>query len=127
MAARGGAQLRNEVRRARRRAEGGRRRRGAPGAGEGGRRRVMRPRAKGRQLSRPASHKKALLANLATSLFRHDRIVTTEAKAKELRPYAERLITLARRGDLRARRLVERRLRDKAVTTRLFKDLAPRF
>src|SRR5947208_67478 len=58
----------------------------------------MRHRAKGRQLSRTASHKKALLANLATSLFRHDRIVTTEAKAKELRPYAERLITLARRG-----------------------------
>src|SRR5438034_1724714 len=78
----------------------------------------MRHRAKGRQLSRTASHKKALLANLATSLFRHDRIVTTEAKAKELRPYAERLITLARRGDLHARRLVERRLKDKAVTTR---------
>ncbi len=95
-----------------------------PGIGE---RRVMRHRAKGRQLSRTASHKKALLANLATSLFRHDRIVTTEAKAKELRPYAERLITLARRGDLHARRLVERRLKDKAVTTRLFKDLGPRF
>src|SRR2546427_9977185 len=69
----------------------------AAGAGERGRRGVMRHRAKGRQLSRTASHKKALLANLATSLFRHDRIVTTEAKAKELRPYAERLITLARR------------------------------
>src|SRR6266699_3315403 len=76
----------------------------------------MRHRAKGRQLSRTASHKKALLANLATSLFRHDRIVTTEAKAKELRPYAERLITLARRGDLHARRLVERRLKDRDVT-----------
>ena len=87
----------------------------------------MRHRAKGRQLSRTASHKKALLANLATSLFRHDRIVTTEAKAKELRPYAERLITLARRGDLHARRLVERRLKDRAVTHRLFKDLGPRF
>ena len=68
----------------------------------------MRHRAKHRQLSRTASHRKALLANLATSLFRHDRIETTEAKAKELRPYAERLITLARRGDLHARRLVER-------------------
>ena len=87
----------------------------------------MRHRAKGRQLSRTASHKKALLANLATSLFQHDRIVTTEAKAKELRPYAERLITLARRGDLHARRLVERRLKDRAVTTKLFKDLGPRF
>ncbi len=62
-----------------------------------------------------------------TEVFRHDRIVTTEAKAKELRPYAERLITLARRGDLHARRLVERRLKDRAVTHRLFKDLGPRF
>src|SRR2546425_10040819 len=87
----------------------------------------MGHRAKGRRLSATASHKKALLATLATSLFRHDRIVTTEAKAKELRPYAERLITLARRGDLHARRLVERRLKDKAGTTRLFKDLGPRF
>src|SRR5438128_2199875 len=87
----------------------------------------MRHRAKGRQLSRTASHKKALLANLATSLFRHDRIVTTEAKAKELRPYAERLITLARRGDLHARRLVERRLKDRDVTHKLFKDVGPRF
>src|SRR5437867_10921338 len=87
----------------------------------------MRHRAKGRQLSRTASHKKALLANLATSLCRHDRIVTTEAKAKELRPYAERLITLARRGDLHARRLVERRLKDRDVTHKLFKDVGPRF
>src|SRR5260370_18700514 len=87
----------------------------------------MRHRAKAKQLSRTASHRKALLANLATSLFRHDRVVTTEAKAKALRPYAERLITLARRGDLHARRLVERRLKDKTVTHRLFKDLGPRF
>ena len=82
----------------------------------------MRHRAKGRQLSRTASHKKALLANLATSLFRHDKIVTTEAKAKELRPYAERLITLARRGDLHARRLVERRLKDSHKTRLLYDD-----
>jgi large subunit ribosomal protein L17 len=87
----------------------------------------MRHRAKGKQLSRTASHRKALLANLATSLFKHDRIETTEAKAKELRPYAERLITLARRGDLHARRLAESRLKDRDVTHRLFKDLAPRF
>src|SRR5256885_6741941 len=87
----------------------------------------MRHRAKGRRLSRAASHKKALLANLATSLFRHDRIVTTEAKAKELRPYAERLITLARRGDLHARRPGERRLKDREVTHRPFQDLGPRF
>jgi large subunit ribosomal protein L17 len=87
----------------------------------------VRHRAKARQLSRTASHRKALLANMATSLFKHDRIVTTEAKAKELRPYAERLITLARRGDLHARRLAEARLKDRDVTQRLFKDLGPRF
>ncbi len=87
----------------------------------------MRHRAKGRQLSRTSSHRKALLANMATSLFRHDRIQTTEAKAKELRPYAERLITLARRGDLHARRLVERKLKDREVTHRLFTELGKRF
>jgi len=87
----------------------------------------MRHRAKGRQLSRTSSHKRALLRNLATSLFQHDRVVTTEAKAKELRPFAERLITLARRGDLHARRLVERRLKDRAVTHKLFTELGPRF
>ena len=87
----------------------------------------MRHRIKGKQLSRTASHKKAMLANMATSLFQHDRIVTTEAKAKELRPYAERLITLARRGDLHARRLVERRIKDKAVSHRLFAEIGKRF
>ena len=87
----------------------------------------MRHRAKGRQLSRTATHKKALLRNMAASLFTHDAIVTTQAKAKELRPYAERLITLARRGDLHARRLVERRIQDRAVLGRLFKEIGPRF
>lgn len=87
----------------------------------------MRHRAKHRQLSRTSSHRRALLANMATSLFRHDRIETTEAKAKELRPYAERLITLARRGDLHARRLVERKLKDREVTHRLFTELGKRF
>ena len=87
----------------------------------------MRHRAKGRQLSRTATHKKALLRNMAASLFKHDAIVTTQAKAKELRPYAERLITLARRGDLHARRLVERRIQDRAVLGRLFKEIGPRF
>jgi large subunit ribosomal protein L17 len=87
----------------------------------------MRHRVKGKQLSRTASHKKAMLANMATSLFRHERVVTTQAKAKELRPYAERLITLARRGDLHARRLVERRIKDKAVTHRLFAEIGKRF
>ena len=87
----------------------------------------MRHRIKGKQLSRTASHKKAMLANMATSLFKHERVVTTQAKAKELRPYAERLITLARRGDLHARRLVERRIKDKDVTHRLFAEIGKRF
>lgn len=87
----------------------------------------MRHRARDRQLSRTATHRRATLANLASSLLAHDRIVTTQAKAKELRPYVERLITLARRGDLHARRQVERRLKDRAVTGRLFKELGPRF
>src|SRR4051812_49967692 len=71
----------------------------------------MRHRAKGRQLSRTSTHKRAMLNNMATSLFVHGRVITTEAKAKELRPFAEKLITLARRGDLHARRLVERRVK----------------
>jgi large subunit ribosomal protein L17 len=87
----------------------------------------MRHRAKGRQLSRTATHKKALLRNMAASLFQHDAIVTTEAKAKELRPYAERLITLARRGDLHARRQAERKIPDREVLGRLFKEIGPRF
>lgn len=87
----------------------------------------MRHRSKGRQLSRTAEHRKALLRNLATSLFRHERIVTTTAKAKELRPYAERLITLARRGDLHARRLAERKIQDREVLGRLFREIGPRF
>jgi large subunit ribosomal protein L17 len=87
----------------------------------------MRHRAKGRQLSRTASHKRATMANLASALLAHDRIVTTEAKAKELRPYVERLITLARRGGLHARRQVERKIKDRSVTGRLFKELGPRF
>jgi large subunit ribosomal protein L17 len=87
----------------------------------------MRHRAKGRQLSRTSEHKKALLRNMAASLFKHERIVTTQAKAKELRPYAERLITLARRGDLHARRLVERKIQDREILKRLFAEIGPRF
>ena len=87
----------------------------------------MRHRAKGRQLSRTASHRRALLNNMAASLFAHGRLVTTEAKAKELRPLAERLITLARRGDLHARRLVERRIKDRETLARLFSEIGPRF
>ena len=87
----------------------------------------MRHRAKGRQLSRTAEHRKALLRNMATSLFTHEQIDTTEAKAKELRPYAERLITLARRGDLHARRQAEQKLRDRESLGRLFTEIGPRF
>ena len=87
----------------------------------------MRHRKKGRQLSRTAAHRKAMLRNMAASLFRHEKVETTAAKAKELRPYAERLITLARRGDLHARRQVERYIKDREVTGRLFSEIGPRF
>jgi large subunit ribosomal protein L17 len=87
----------------------------------------LRHRVKGRALSRTAAHRRALLNNLATSLFTHDGIETTVAKAKELRPFAERLITLARRGDLSARRQIERRIRDRKAADRLFKEIGPRF
>ena len=68
-----------------------------------------------------------MLRNMATSLFRHERIETTTAKAKELRPYAERLITLARRGDLHARRLVARKIQDREVLGKLFDEIYPRY
>jgi large subunit ribosomal protein L17 len=87
----------------------------------------MRHRAKGRQLSRTSTHRRAMLRNMATSLFAHGRVITTEAKAKELRPYAEKLITLARRGDLHARRLAERKIRDRETLSKLFTDIGPRF
>ena len=87
----------------------------------------MRHRSRSKQLSRTAEHRRALLSNMATSLFKHERIVTTVAKAKELRPMAEKLITLALRGDLHARRLVERRIRDKDVSSKLFKEIGLRF
>ena len=87
----------------------------------------MRHRKKGRKLSRTASHKKATMQNMATSLFRHERIETTTAKAKELRPFAERLITLGKRGDLHARRLAATKIQDREVLGKLFGDIAPRF
>jgi len=87
----------------------------------------VRHRKKGRKLSRTPSHRKATLRNLASSLFRHGRIETTTAKAKELRPFAERLITLARRGDVHARRLAARKIQDRQVLGALFDDIAPRY
>jgi len=87
----------------------------------------MRHRKTGRKLNRTPSHRRAMLRNMATSLFLHERIETTTAKAKELRPYAERLITLAKRGDLHARRLAAGKVRDRAVVGKLFDELGPRF
>jgi len=87
----------------------------------------MRHQAKGRQLSRTSEHRRALMRNMATSLILHGRIETTVAKAKELRPYAEKLITLARRGDLHARRLVAQKIREREALSRLFTDIGPRF
>jgi large subunit ribosomal protein L17 len=87
----------------------------------------MRHRVKGRRLSRTSSHKEATLNSLAQALFMEDRIVTTVAKAKELRPFAEKLITRARRGDLHSRREVLRHLKRPEVVDRLFHDVAPSF
>ena len=87
----------------------------------------MRHRKKGRQLSRSASHRKATLTSLAQALIMEDRIVTTVAKAKELRPYAEKLITKARKGDLHSRREVMKHLKRKDVVDRLMHDVAPSF
>ena len=67
------------------------------------------------------------MRNMATSLLRHERIETTTAKAKELRPFAERLITLGKRGDLHARRLAGRSIADRQVLGKLFDDIGPRF
>lgn len=87
----------------------------------------MRHRKKGRQLSRSRSHKRAAMRNMATSLFLHERIRTTEAKAKELRPFAEKLITLAKRGDLHSRRLAGRHIADGEALHKLFEEIGPRF
>ncbi len=87
----------------------------------------MRHRIKGRKLRRTAAHRRALLRNMVTSLFRHGRIETTTAKAKELRPYAERLITLAKRGDLHSRRLAAQKIADREVLGALFEEIAPRY
>ncbi len=82
---------------------------------------------KGKRLGGSPAHEKLMLANLASSLFEHGRITTTETKARRLRPYAERLITKARRGDLHARRQVMKVIRDKGVVHVLFTEIGPRF
>jgi len=81
--------------------------------------------SKGPRLGGGPAHERLLLAGLATALFEHDRITTTEAKAKRLRPLAERMVTFAKRGDLHARRRVLTVVRDKGVVHRLFTEVAP--
>jgi large subunit ribosomal protein L17 len=87
----------------------------------------MRHRKKGRLLNRTAEHRDLMLRNMASSLFKHGRIETTVAKAKELRQFAEPLITKAKRGDLHSRRLVARKIRDTEALARLFDDIGPRY
>jgi large subunit ribosomal protein L17 len=87
----------------------------------------MRHLKSGRKLGRNAAHRLALKRNLARALFENERIITTVEKAKEVRPFVEKLITLAKRGDLHARRLALARLPDKEAVEKLFKELGPRF
>src|ERR1700733_3015615 len=82
---------------------------------------------KGPRLGGSPAHERLMLANLATALFEHDRITTTEAKARRLRPLAERMITFAKRGDLHARRQVMTVVRDKDVVHKLFAEIGPKF
>jgi large subunit ribosomal protein L17 len=82
---------------------------------------------KGPRLGGSPAHERLMLANLATSLFEHGRITTTETKAKRLRPYAEKLVTFAKRGDLHARRQVMTVIRDKDVVHHLFAEIGPRY
>lgn len=86
----------------------------------------MRHRLSGRHLGRETSHRTALYRNLVTDLLRYERITTTEAKAKEIRPMAERIITLGRRGDLHARRQALRFVYDPRVVKKVFDDIGPR-
>jgi large subunit ribosomal protein L17 len=81
----------------------------------------------GKKLGRDSSHRRALYANLACSLIEHGRIRTTEAKAKAVKPFAEQMITLGKRGDLAARRQAISELRSKEIVHALFADVAPRF
>jgi large subunit ribosomal protein L17 len=79
------------------------------------------------KLSRDAAHRKAMLANLCVEVIDHERIKTTQAKAKAVKPFAEQMITLGKRGDLHARRLALAELRSQDVVHQLFADVAPRF
>ena len=87
----------------------------------------MRHRRAGRKLNRTASHRRALFANMAAALIKHEQVVTTLPKAKELRRVADRLITLAKRGNLHSRRLAVARVRDETMVKKLFDILGPRY
>jgi large subunit ribosomal protein L17 len=87
----------------------------------------MRHARAGKKLGRDSAHRKALYSNLAGALLEHGRIQTTEAKAKAVKPFAEKMITLGKRGDLSARRKALSELRSPEVVSHLFADVAPRF
>ncbi len=87
----------------------------------------MRHLKQGRKLGRTTAHRKALLRNLATALLEHERIITTEPKAKELRRVADKLVTLGKRGNLHARRQALQTVRSNRVVQKLFNEIAPRF
>jgi large subunit ribosomal protein L17 len=87
----------------------------------------MRHRNSGRKLNRTASHRKAMFANMAAALIKHEQIVTTLPKAKDLRPIVEKLVTLAKRGGLHARRQAVSEIRDIGMVKKLFETLGPRY
>ncbi len=87
----------------------------------------MRHASAGRRLGRKTSHRIAMFRNMVTSFFDHEKITTTDSKAKELRPIAEKLITLAKRGDLHARRQAAAYIRDTKTVAKLFTQIAPRY
>ena len=87
----------------------------------------MRHRKSGRRLNRDSAHRKAMFANMASALIKHEQIKTTLPKAKELRPIVEKLVTLAKRGDLHARRLAYARLQDRVMVAKLFDVLTERY
>lgn len=87
----------------------------------------MRHLKSGRKLNRTSAHRKAMFRNIVTSLLEHERVQTTDVKAKEVRRWAERMVTLGKRGTLHARRQALAFVRDRSIVKRLFEDIAPRF
>jgi large subunit ribosomal protein L17 len=87
----------------------------------------MRHGFRGRRFNRTSEHRRAMFANMSAALIKHEQIITTLPKAKDLRPVVEKLVTLAKRGDLNSRRLAMSRLRDAAMVKKLFEVLGPRY